>query len=384
MGLLLQTSDILVQGMQNKTIAIDARPLARKMSGIRRYTEELLIRLCKDESIQWLLYTDRDFEDTHGFRKKENIKVYVVPCRGSARVLWPLYSMIWLYRHKPDIYWSPRHHLPFFSPYNTVLFLTIHDFVWLESRGTMPLLAYLSERFWTRRSIAKANTILAVSNTTSSKIKEHSKSFKAPIFTITNGYNPPEVAIQPEQLKQKHIGDYFLAVGTLEPRKNYATLITAYHRYQDAGGKKALLIIGNTGWGDDITQLTRRPGNTEKTVFILRNISDEGLRWCYEHANALVSTSLYEGFGIPLIEAQYFALPQLVSDIPPYREIAASGAVFFNPLDIEAITRVLLANDKSEHRNKPMSSTNKYSWDTSASALARLFHDTLEPRLRLA
>ncbi len=364
--------------MRHVTIAIDARPLARKMNGIRRYTEELLKILVRDKSIRWLLYTDREIKDTPGLLEQDNVDIHVVPFGGVAKLLWPWYSLVWLYRHKPDIYWSPRHHLPISAPEKTHLFLTIHDLVWMESRGTMPLMAYASEKVWTRRSINKANTILTVSNTTSKKMKQHFKSCKAPIFTITNGYNPPERASQPEALRSFPVGDYFLAVGTFEPRKNYANLIAGYHDYVDSGGKKALLIAGNKGWAMDMNKLVQPSARAENKVLILEGISDCELRWCYEHASALVSASLYEGFGIPLVEAQYFGVPLIVSDIEPYREISGPGTVFFNPKNKADISRALLNSEPSTGKSGSGPGSREFSWEASARELADLFVDSMQ------
>jgi glycosyltransferase involved in cell wall biosynthesis len=260
--------------MANNTIAIDARPLTRKISGIRRYTEELLKILLEDKNTRWLLYTDRVIEGRHWLAEKENVEILVAPHRWGARFLWPLYSTWWLYRHKPDIYWSPRHHLPVSSPKSTKLFVSIHDLVWMESRETMPVLAWVSEWLWTKHSIAKADSILAVSDTTSRKIKEYFNVRKALIFTITNGYNPPGFSNRPEVLNSVTIGDFFLAVGTHEPRKNYAVLIAAYSHYLNMGGRKALLIVGNKGWGKPVEQIVKALAKAGERILVLKNIND--------------------------------------------------------------------------------------------------------------
>ena len=116
-------------------------------------------------------------------------------------------------------------------------------------------------------------------------------------------------------------------------------------------------------------------------IVILQDISDYELKWCYEHASALVSASLNEGFGIPLIEAQYFSVPLIVSNIEPYREIAGSGTVFFDPLSIEEITQVLLESDQSIRHSGQALNNVDYSWERSASKLAALFSSYMQDQI---
>lgn len=359
--------------MPTRTIAVDARPLARKMSGIRRYTEELLRLLVKDTDTQWLLYSDGEIEDNHGLARHENVEIYSLPTGRSSRFLWPWYSAKWLYKHHPDIFWSPRQHLPVTVPKGTILFLTIHDLVWMENRDTMPFAAYLSEKLLSRYSIFKAHYILPVSETTGAKIKKYFSSCKACLHVVTNGYRPTELVAEPRQVDALRDQEYFLTVGTHEPRKNYATLLEAYASYVASGGNKKLLIVGNSGWGVDVRQEIGKFPILADRVILLEALGDAELRWCYEHASAFVSVSLNEGFGIPLVEAQYFGVPLMVSDIEPYREIAGPTAVFFDPKDMRAIAKNLAISDQPEWLASHRSEKTRYSWETSAAHLQSLF-----------
>jgi glycosyltransferase involved in cell wall biosynthesis len=94
-----------------------------------------------------------------------------------------------------------------------------------------------------------------------------------------------------------------------------------------------------------------------------------------------VSASLNEGFGIPLIEAQYFGVPLIVSNIESYREIAGSGADFFDPLNQEAIAQALLKSDQSIRHSGQALSKRDYSWERSASNLAELFSGAMQDQI---
>lgn len=131
-------------------------------------------------------------------------------------------------------------------------------------------------------------------------------------------------------------GRYLLAVGTIEPRKNYRRLAAAYQRLRDDLGIKTpeLVVVGRPGWafGDTPEVLRRTPG-----VRLLGHLPDGALLSLYRHALALVFPSLYEGFGLPLVEAMREGTPALVGSRGALPEVAAGAALEVDAEDVEAI-----------------------------------------------
>jgi glycosyltransferase involved in cell wall biosynthesis len=135
------------------------------------------------------------------------------------------------------------------------------------------------------------------------------------------------------------MNDYFLAVGTIEPRKNYKNLLTAWERSKPNSSGFKLVVVGNLGWRDKkINQLI----SAEKNVLHLKGICDYQLNRLYKNTFAFVSASLNEGFNIPLHEAQSVGSRLVLSDIEIHHEFATGAKVaWFDPLDTVSMTSAL-------------------------------------------
>ncbi len=131
---------------------------------------------------------------------------------------------------------------------------------------------------------------------------------------------------------------FLLAVGTVEPRKNYHGLLAAYRLLKTRGVKVPLVIAGGPGWGyGDLPQrLALEPG-----VHLLGHVDDAALQALYRNASVLAYPSLYEGFGLPLLEALEAGLPALVSNSGSLPEVAGEAALAVDPLQPEAIAEGL-------------------------------------------
>ncbi|WP_158559343.1 glycosyltransferase family 4 protein [Deminuibacter soli] len=167
---------------------------------------------------------------------------------------------------------------------------------------------------------------------------------------------------------------YFLFVGSMDPRKNLLLLLEAY--VQAGISNVDLLIVGgkfrafsekNAG---EMEQYQQNP-----QIHFYGAATDEVLAACYQHAQALVIPSLYEGFGLPLVEAFKFGCPVLASDIPVFREVAETHATYFDPYNKNAFVEVLRAAAGSVKPNMLAASefvARKYSWEKSGKMMRQL------------
>jgi glycosyltransferase involved in cell wall biosynthesis len=163
---------------------------------------------------------------------------------------------------------------------------------------------------------------------------------------------------------------FLLAVGTIEPRKNYPRLLAAYRLLKARGPAPPLVVVGRVGWayGRALDQLRAEPG-----VRLLGHVDDATLRGLYQSAAALAFPSLYEGFGLPLLEAMADGLPVVAGRAGALPELAADAALLVDPLEVEAIAdglaRVL---GDSELRARLAASGRRraacYTWKAAASA----------------
>lgn len=122
----------------------------------------------------------------------------------------------------------------------------------------------------------------------------------------------------------------FVALGTVEPRKDYATVLDAFERLWHDEGDAALVLIGKQGWNVEAL-VARIEGHPElgKRLFWLRGATDEDVGELMRRARALIQASIAEGFGLPIVEAGGMGVPLILSDIPVFREIAADHATYF-------------------------------------------------------
>jgi glycosyltransferase involved in cell wall biosynthesis len=174
---------------------------------------------------------------------------------------------------------------------------------------------------------------------------------------------------------------FLLAVGTIEPRKNYPRLLAAYRLLKGRTTAPPLVVAGQVGWayGSALDELRAEAG-----VHLLGHVSDSTLRALYKAASVLVFPSLYEGFGLPLLEAMAEGLPALVGNQGALPELAGDAALLVDPTDVEAIAdgvENLLIDDGFRARlaDAGRSRAAGFSWDgAAASALQVLDAATIK------
>ncbi|GHH19444.1 hypothetical protein GCM10008023_26580 [Sphingomonas glacialis] len=142
---------------------------------------------------------------------------------------------------------------------------------------------------------------------------------------------PPTLSHSDRQDPSFGIGDFVLAVGTVEPRKGYDLLLDAFERLWDEGSPLTFLIVGSAGWKTEALQRRiRRDKEFGNRLRWLTSVDDEGLALLYDRARALVAASHGEGFGLPILEAVARSCPVLARDIPAFRVHSALGLRFFS------------------------------------------------------
>jgi len=224
---------------------------------------------------------------------------------------------------------------------STQLILTIHDIRSIVFEKNFLLKGIY--KFVYIVSIKYANRVVTVSKTMKNELQ--SIFHDAQISVVYNGistdktfFNHKKISLFSDvSLPEK----YILAVGHFEDRKNYKTLLDALAILHSNGLKKHLVIIGNnSGQMETIVQKSELLG-IKDFVHIRNYVSDEKLQLIYLNADLFVFPSIYEGFGIPILEAMKFHIPFVVSDIPVFREIIGSKGVYFNCMDAHSIANTI-------------------------------------------
>jgi len=175
---------------------------------------------------------------------------------------------------------------------------------------------------------------------------------------------------------------FFLSVCTLEPRKNLRRLLTAYQRYAAGCAQPTPLILsGGKGWMEDgLTEDIARRGLTQ-WVHVTGFVSDPELRWLYQHCHAFVYPSLYEGFGLPVLEAMNFGAAVITSQTTSLPEVGGAAVLYVDPLDEESMAIALKSVDQQGCRQalqaKSLQQATQFSWTNTAKTVYAAYEQAL-------
>ena len=308
------------------------------------------------------------------------------PTRASAGIFWKNNDLETLLE-KPDIVHSNN----FWCPVQLVssrLIYTFYD------------LAFIVEPAWTTetnrvgsfegvfRSSIAADWIVAISKASRRYYLDTFPSFPEDhirvIYPCSRFADPSATGKRPKVLEAIQSGNFWLNVGTIEPRKNQRKLAEAYARYLALGGPKMPLVLaGGKGWlMEDFKKHLADLGITSSVV-MTGYVSDEELIWLYRNCYANVYPTLFEGFGLPVLEGMQFGAPTLTSETSSIPEVAGDAALLLDPEDVEEWAQTLLrvATDRDERDYLGIAGkmqAAKFDWKQSASSLLDLYDEALQ------
>ncbi len=258
----------------------------------------------------------------------------------NGKFLWSQISLpIYLYSHKNiDVYFSPAHYLPRFCPVPQVV--TIHDLAYLYYPEDFKKKDLWQLKNWTKFSVNKADKIIAVSKTTKKDIVKNYGINEDKVSVIYNGFEKTAKEktsavkhsdMNLAQTAEVELKKFILFVGTLQPRKNLETLISAFNKFIQTNKDFKLIIVGKKGWLYESIFEKVENMNLGKKVIFTDHVTDDKLIWYYKNAFCLVLPSLYEGFGIPVLEAMSYDCPVITSLSSSLPEIGGEACLYFDP-----------------------------------------------------
>ncbi|MFL7807003.1 MAG: glycosyltransferase family 4 protein [Anaerolineae bacterium] len=351
-------------------IGIDAsRAVAAHPTGTEVYSQRLIQALLKLESPhQFRLY----FREPPPAGTFAGADLRTIPFPR----LWTHIRLSWeMARHPPGVLFIPAHVLPPIHP--RVSLVTVHDLGYRHFPEAHPPFQRLYLDLTTRWNARAAAHILADSQATKADLVTHYATSPDRISVAYPGYDQTLVPIRDpariDEVKSRYTvtGDYFLYLGTLQPRKNLARVIDAFAAIET---KATLVLAGKRGWlYDDLFRQVRQSG-LEKRVIFPGYIAEEDKADLLSGALAFVFPSLYEGFGFPVLEAQVCGCPVITSTTSSLPEVAGDGALLVDPRDSSAIADAMrrIAADPSLRESligRGFINARRFSWTTCAQAV---------------
>ena len=376
-------------------IAIDYTAGAWQGAGIGRYTRELIREVLRSapDAYRFVLFYAAGWPGTRvpyhdeitllqDLRPGTQVRPIPVPERRLTQ-LWhrlrvPL-PVEWLtgafdVLHAPDFVLAPTRHPGI---------VTIHDLSYLvHPECAVPGVArYLREAV--PPSLARAAAIFADSVATQRDLTQYYGIDPARIdvvyAAVAARFQPlPDAAIAPIRRKYDLPAPFILSGGTLEPRKNYVRLFEAYAMACKQQALPPLVVFGRRGWMyEDILTAPARFGIADSVRFI-DYLDDNDLPAVYNLAWAFVYPSLYEGFGLPPLEALACGTPTLVSNVSSLPEVVGGAALLVDPTDVEALAHQLIRlisddDTRATLRTSGPVQAQSFSWATAAQSVLRQY-----------
>jgi glycosyltransferase involved in cell wall biosynthesis len=377
-------------------IGIDARPLSGLRAGIYRVVVNILQELERTEARnEYYLYSHRVLDlalPNSRWTRRGGAQRPLLP--GSLWFQTAARSMI--LRDRLDVFWGTAHLLPLGLPPQVGKVVSVYDLVWRLYPATVDRLNCNMHRLFAEKSIGRADRVVCCSERTGGDVEKLLGVPRSRIQVISPGVLPDYWPREPRSAAQyiaRKFGtgeDYVCTVGTIEPRKNLITLIHAMKILTERGGfSSQLLIAGGTGWrNSDIYATAHKLGLDEKAVKFLGYVPEEDLPLLYSGARVFVFPSLYEGFGLPLIEAMACGVPVVASNVSSIPEVVNDAAMLVAPHGAEEFADAIchVMGDESLRRalvERGIQRARHFRYDVAARKVLRVFEEAAaEARLR--
>lgn len=367
-------------------IGFDVSDLStNRADGTTRYTHELAKRLPRlDTNVQWVFFapalSDALREVTENV---SNVTLSITP--------WPKY---WtqlrlpfdIYTHKIDTLLMPIQQLPYIRPKGVRAVAVVHDLAVHRFPKQFTLKDWALLHVFSAYAVREADAIIAVSKATADDVADYYKR-TTNVHVIHHGVDHEKFHVPSEAEKteswQKLTATYpalrkpyLLYVGQIQPRKNLLRLIEAFELLKKDQPELQLVLAGSHGWLQ--APILERIKKSEQThhIFLTGRISDEFLSALYWHANVFVLPSLYEGFGMPILEAMASGSPVVTSNASSMPEIVGDAAVLVDPNDTDSLAAGIeeAQSNSRDMAQQGVAQAKNFSWEKTARATLKLLY----------
>lgn len=360
-------------------LCIDARLV--HSSGIGTYLTHLIPKLGESFQLTLLVYD------------KKSLPILWLENFQCIELKAPIYSfkeqiLLPLCIPACDLFWSPHYNVPVFPIRAKRKIVTIHDVFHLAYYSSLSFWQKIYAKKFLTLAATVSDHVVTVSNFSKDEILYYLSMPKEKISVIHNGVDPvfaKEDPVKKEEVQKRYNlpDQFFLFVSNMKPHKNHRRLILAFSKFLHQQSEDYYLVIAGKkdGFitGESLEEFLENMPEIKDKIRILGEVSGEDLPFIYQLSTAFVFPSLYEGFGLPALEAMKAGVPVIASDIPPIKEICQNNVFYVNPMEMQDIAKGLLkvAGDAILRRElQELGKTHSlhYNWQKSAEAHLTLFH----------
>jgi len=350
-------------------VGFDGRDLLRKRTGVVNYAVHLARALGSRADAELLVYADAHHDPAV---PQPNLQMRTL---RAPTTLWKHAALpLALWRDRVDVFHSPTGTLPLLAPCRQVV--TIHDvFAAIEPGWFVPRVG-AALRATQKRAVRAAECVIAVSECTRRDLVERYRGDPGRVHVIYNGvdharFGPLEVDAEAVARRYGVRHPFILCVGSLMPWRNATRLLRAASRL-DFG----LLFVGRDIWGSDPTQKLAAQHGWDWARFA-GYVADDDLPTLYAAARVFAYPSLYEGFGIPPLEAMATGTPVVASTAGALPEVLGDAALLVDPYDEDQLAQAIqaAARDDGELRRRGLVRSARYTWSDAAEQTWRMYQN---------
>ena len=381
-ALLLAAPPFLVQNSNLMSIAINARFLLKnKLEGIGWYSFEILKRWVEQHpEEEFVFFFDRPYDPQFVFGPNVTPVVLGPPARHPILFyLWFEWSLPAAFKkYDCDRFFSPDGFLSLRA--NIPTLLVIHDIAWKHFPDLVPWAHRKHYEYFMPKFIAAAQKIATVSNYSQDDILAQFPAAENKTFYSYNGCHQsyqPLAEIEQQAIREKYADGqaYFLYLGSIHPRKNMLRLLQAFEDFKAQTNSPILLLIaGRLAWQNDELKSYLDQMKYRSSVRLLGYLPQEELPKVLGAAYALLYVSLFEGFGLPLLEAAAAGVPALGANTSSMPEVVGEAGLLADPYSVADISAQMqrLVQDKALYQKLKAATAqqaSRFSWQTAANEL---------------
>ncbi|MBN1221227.1 MAG: glycosyltransferase family 4 protein [Anaerolineae bacterium] len=371
-------------------ITIDLTPTLQSQAGLGRYAAELTralyLTLPADERLE-LFYIDSQRRPPPA--SLSALSACCLPLAAKPWRFWVLLAQFLRLSQdrllgRPDVFLATDHVLPYLTGSRAIF--TLGDVTFISHPQTHSCLNRTYLRLMMPHFIRQADAVLAISHSTLREAAMvypalHNKGYVVYPAVGRQFCQVTEPSLLEAVRRCYHLPDCFLLyVGTIEPRKNLLILFEAFKQAQDIIPDVKLVLAGKKGWlYTDIFAVVQSLGLREQVIFT-NFVPDEHLPALYTLAQGFIYPSLYEGFGLPILEAMACGTPVLCSDTSSLPEVTGSAAILLPPTDVrawvEAMTQVTQnATLQADLRQRGLRQAARFTWEATARQTREIYRE---------